>query len=224
VLQPGPIFKKTFLAMKNKNFAFLLMAVLAAILFSFTPEKQVVEEVKHYTAVNPVDHQSNAEVTEIVNVSGVKGAKLVTAKYAAATEEGHTVKVEETTDYFQGVQGTKRYLLTFGTGGLDTLTNAATETYTITGSLANLVSNFSYDWQCSRTNISGTTNATCTLEGSAASTGSVWATIETISGTGATVAMCRNSFSPEARHRFKVVGSGTQSTKLEIQASYKKLN
>jgi hypothetical protein len=210
--------------MKNKNFGFYIIGILAVILFAFTPEREVLEEVKHYTTTSPVDANDIAQVEETVNVSGIKGAKVIKKTYKSTTEEGHLINVEEIEDFFQGVQGTKRYLLTFGIGGLDTLSNAATETYTLTGNMANLVSNFAYEWQCARTNISGTTNATCTLEGSAAASGSVWATIETISGTGATVAMCRNSYAPEARHRFKVVGSGTQSTKLEIQASYKKLN
>lgn len=101
----------------------------------------------------------------------------------------------------------------------DTLTNAETITLSLP---VNVLSRYTYDYTIVRTNISGTTNIMPILDESNLTSGSSdWVAIDTLSGTSG-IGRATGDECYGVRHRLRLVGSGTQSTKFNVQVTLKK--
>lgn len=104
----------------------------------------------------------------------------------------------------------------------DTITDAENDTLAFP---FNVFSSYSSLYQLVRTNLSGTTNVSVTLQQSALTSGNTdWVTVATTSGTGATAEALTLNPTYGVRYRLIVDGSGTQSTRYVITAVLKKTN
>jgi len=91
----------------------------------------------------------------------------------------------------------------------------------------NFASLYTYDVSVTRVNISGTTNVRVFLDKSvvrASETPTDWVTIDSTTTTGATTGMLRSLDATGYRYRFRVSGTGTQSTAYRISGIWKKKN
>lgn len=133
---------------------------------------------------------------------------------SAAEKRGleYTGQGAEVYEDFAG--GVTRYTFT-----ADTITDTENDTLTLP---YNVFSSYSSLYQFTRTNLSGTTDVTVTVEQSALVSGSDWVVVATSSGSGAT-----NEglvINPTAGLRYRVIldGDGTQSTRYTCEAVLKK--
>lgn len=117
---------------------------------------------------------------------------------------------QKTGDYYSKVMVT-----------LDTITNTEADTINLG---VNLLSNYTYNYIISRTQLSGTANTTVKLQESNELTGSVWYDVATASGTGATVGIIQGANTYGVRHRILITGTGTQSLSYKLTARLKKNN
>lgn len=107
----------------------------------------------------------------------------------------------------------------------DTITNAEADTLTFAAPINLLESNFLYNYVIQRTNLSGTTNVTLTLQESNSGTGTAnWYTVASSGTTTATTDKVQGSLTYGRRHRLLVIGSGTQSTRYIVTTNLKQLN
>lgn len=117
---------------------------------------------------------------------------------------------QKTGDYYSKVMVT-----------LGTITNTEADTINLG---VNLLSNYTYNYIISRTQLSGTANTTVKLQESNELTGSVWYDVATASGTGATVGIIQGANTYGVRHRILITGTGTQSLSYKLTARLKKVN
>lgn len=117
---------------------------------------------------------------------------------------------------FVSAGGAYRYRL------IDTITNAELDTITLP---VNFISLYTGLATVERTNLSGTTNVSVFLDESNFTSGTNnWYTINTVAGTGATVAIASQTELAGIRYRIRIVGSGTQSTRYVFNFTAKKKN
>jgi len=104
----------------------------------------------------------------------------------------------------------------------DTITNAEIDTITLP---VNFISLYTGLFTAQRINLSGTTNVSMFLDESNFTSGTNnWYTLNTVVGTGATVAIATESELRGLRYRIRLVGSGTQSTRYVLNVTAKKKN
>lgn len=107
---------------------------------------------------------------------------------------------------------------------LDTLTNAGTVDFDFPYSILTQ-EGYKYSWQIQADSLSGSTGATAYLQQSNDKTGSLWTTISgktvTINGV-QTLSILEGDFYG-IRQRLRVIGTGTQSTKLKVSAVLRKM-
>lgn len=122
---------------------------------------------------------------------------------------------ESTAEYY-APGGTYRYALT------DTITNTEIDTVTFP---VNFVSLYTALLTVPRTQLSGTTNVTIYIDESSVTSGVTdWKVIDTLSGTGATVASFTQDELRGLRYRIRLAGTGTQSSRYTLNWTAKKKN
>jgi hypothetical protein len=106
----------------------------------------------------------------------------------------------------------------------DTITNAELDTLTLP---VNLYSDYTFDYQVTRTNVSGTSKITIYLQESNLTSGNTdWITIDSIgtSNSGATPGRITGDHVYGVRHRLIFDGGGTHATKYTCMAMLKRVN
>jgi len=112
--------------------------------------------------------------------------------------------------------GTYRYNVT------DTISNAEIDTVTFP---VNFISLYTALLTVPRTQLSGTANTTIYIDESALTSGLTdWKVIDTLSGTGATVASFTQDELRGLRYRVRIAGTGTQSLRYTLNFVGKKKN
>lgn len=105
------------------------------------------------------------------------------------------------------------------TATADTLTNATSDTFEIP---ALLYSKWTYNWQIDATQISGTTNITCTLY-EQADTDGLWVTIaDSVDLDGTSSGFIQGEIVYGVKQRCVCTGTGTQSSQIDVYAVFKK--
>lgn len=103
---------------------------------------------------------------------------------------------------------------------LDTLTNAETVTLPFPKSV-NTMDVYDYLYQIKAENLSGTTAANVIVQESLFSTGNYWVPVDTIAVSGSSDLFATGTVQG-VRQRLVIVGSGTQSTQIEVIARIRK--
>lgn len=105
---------------------------------------------------------------------------------------------------------------------LDTLTNAGSVTLMPSKSAVGSNDQYTYLWQVTSTQLSGTTAATIYVEESLFPSGDYWAPVDTIAVSAAGNILISGTMKG-FRQRIRIVGSGTQSTQLRVGTMYRRL-
>jgi hypothetical protein len=113
---------------------------------------------------------------------------------------------------------------------LDTLTNTGSDTIYLSSAgthatALDIQSVYAGRWTVKRTNISGTTNIALKVESTPVRTGTttLWASVATGAGTGATLEALTVNPMLDRRYRIILTGTGTQSTSYQVAFSGKKM-
>lgn len=105
---------------------------------------------------------------------------------------------------------------------LDTLTNAGSVTLMPSKSAVGSNDQYSYLWQVTSTQLSGTTAATIYVEESLFPSGDYWALVDTVAVSAAGNILISGTMKG-FRQRIRIVGSGTQSTQLRVGTMFRRL-
>lgn len=100
----------------------------------------------------------------------------------------------------------------------DTLTDDGTATFTIP---ALLYSKWSYHWDFSATQLTGTTNITCAIQEQAVTDGE-WIQVDTVDLDGTSTGRVVGEIVYGVKQRCVCTGTGTQSTQVDVYAVFKK--
>ena len=103
---------------------------------------------------------------------------------------------------------------------LDTATNTTAVAFTPSRS-AQTYDQYTYLWQVTSTNISGTTSGNIIIEESLYDTGNYWAPVDTVAVSAAGNVLISGTLAG-VRQRIRYVGGGTQSTQLRVAALFRR--